>query len=88
MIKKATIDLKIISKKLDRNLVALIQFQDEQETLKALRILEENKSFVVYYNDDCYGLADINNLKLLHEEGVRYRIADINKKYRYFPSPL
>ncbi|MBS3149443.1 hypothetical protein J4455_01990 [Candidatus Woesearchaeota archaeon] len=88
MIKNATIDIKTIRKKLDRDLVALIQFPDEQETLQALKILEENKSFVVSYNDDCYGLADINNLKLLHEEGLKYRIVDINKKYRSFPSTI
>ena len=86
MIKKATIDLKLIREKLHRNLVALIQFPNEEETLKALRLLTESSLFVGIYNDDCYGLEKIEDLEFLYEKKVKYRIEDIKKKYKHFPN--
>ncbi|MBS3146243.1 hypothetical protein J4471_00950 [Candidatus Woesearchaeota archaeon] len=81
MFKKTSIDLKIIKEKLDRDLVALIQFPDSEETIKALRILTNYNRFVSAYNDDCFGLQSIEDLELLFTKKVIYRITDIKNKY-------
>lgn len=86
MYKKISIDLKIIKKKLDRDLVALIQFPDNEETIKALQILLQNERYVAAYNDDCYGLQCINDLELLLNNNIKYEIKDIKNKYEKFIS--
>jgi len=88
MFKKVTINLKLVKEKLDKNLVALIQFPDDQETMKALIILEENDRFLGSYNDFCYGIESINDLQLLYANNIKYKIRDINKKHESFLSTI
>ncbi len=83
-----SISLELLRQKLDRNLVALIQFPDDQETMKALRILEENDRFLGAYNDFCYGIERIDDLELLYAKNIKYKIRDINKKHKSFPSTI
>lgn len=79
--KEISISLKLVREKLHRNLVALIQFPDEQETMKALRILEENNRFLGAYNDYCYGIEFIGDLELLYENSIIYKVVDIHFRY-------